>query len=143
MAAALQSSPKTRSPRPPTPDRPTQRANQPSRNLHLDRRNLFLFGDPERRAAATGRDHVWVFDLEAGALEPVDEVDRRALDVRNALGVDQQADALVLEHAVTGALLVERERILKARAASASHADAEPGRLGDCALRLQELPDLL
>src|SRR5579864_8915629 len=37
MALALQPSPKTLSPRPQAPDRPPQRANQPSRDLHLDR----------------------------------------------------------------------------------------------------------
>src|SRR5947209_7347002 len=37
----------------------------------LDRRDLFLFGDAERGAAAAGRDHVRVVHLEARALEAV------------------------------------------------------------------------
>ena len=39
--------------------------------------------------------------------------------------------------------LVERERILEARAAAAAHADPETGGLGDGRLRGEELPDLL
>src|SRR5579884_3562811 len=88
----------------------------------LDRRDLFLFGDPERRTAAAGRDHVRVVHLETGALETVDEVDRRALDVGKAGSVHQQADPLVLEHPVAVPLLVEGQRILKAATASAPHA---------------------
>ena len=43
-----------------------------------DRRDLFV-RHAERGAAAAGGDHVRVLDLEAGALEVVDVVDRRAL----------------------------------------------------------------
>ena len=73
----------------------------------------------------------------------VDEVDHRALDVRQARAVDQQADALVLEDGVAVALLVERQRVLEARAAAAAHADPQSGGLGDGRLRGEELADLL
>src|SRR5579862_1900960 len=109
----------------------------------LDGRDLFLFGHPERGAAATGRDHVRVVDLDPGALEPVDEIDRRALDVGQARAVDQQPDPLVLEHLVPGPLLVEGEGILKPAAASAPNPHAQPCRLGNRILRGQELADLL
>ena len=79
-----------------------------------DRRDLFLVRDAEGGAASTGGDDVGILDLEAGALQTVDEVDDGALDVRQARRVDEQSDALVLEHGVPVALLVERERVLKA-----------------------------
>ena len=44
-----------------------------------DGADLLLVRDAERGAAAAGGDHVRVVDLEAGALEVVDVVDRRAL----------------------------------------------------------------
>src|SRR5947209_798521 len=66
----------------------------------LDRGDFFLFGDPERGAAAAGGDHVRVLDLEAGALEALDEVDHRSLDVGKARPIDQQANPLVFEHGV-------------------------------------------
>src|SRR5436305_8052705 len=108
----------------------------------LNRGDFFLFGDPEGRSAAAGRDHIWVLDLEPRPLKPVDEVDRRALHVGEALSVDKKADALVLEDGVAGARLVEGERVLKAAAAAAANPDPEPGRLGHRALRPQEFPDL-
>ena len=57
--------------------------------------------------------------------------------------VDQQANSLVLEHGVFVALLVERERVLEARATAAPNSDPQPGGLGDRALRVEELADLL
>ena len=65
------------------------------------------------------------------------------LHVRQARAVDEQADALVLEHGVAVALLVEGERVLEAGAASAAHADPQAGGLGDRRLRREELADLL
>src|SRR6185312_14451238 len=82
-------------------------------------RDLLLVRNPEGRAAAAGGDDVRVVDLEACSLQVVDVVDRRALHVRQARAVDEQADALVLEDLVPVALLVERERVLEAGAAAA------------------------
>src|SRR5207253_11219025 len=87
--------------------------------------------------------HVRVVDLEPGALKAVDEVDHRTSDVGQAGSIDQQPDPLVLEHGVTIALLVERERVLEAGAASAADPDAQSGRFGDRRLAGQELADLL
>src|SRR5438105_104952 len=108
----------------------------------LNGRNFLFLGDAEGRAAAAGGDHVGVINLEAGALEAVDEVDRGAVNVGQALAVDQEPDSLVLEHAVALPLLVEGKGILKAGAASAAHADAQPSRLRHGGLGGQELPDL-
>src|SRR5205814_2172845 len=93
----------------------------------LNRRNLFLFRDAEGRSAAAGGDHVRVVDLEARTLQALDEVNHRALNVGKARTIDQQADALVLVHAVAVALLVERERVLEAGAASPALADTQYG----------------
>src|ERR1700751_1141239 len=68
-----------------------------------DRRDLFLFSDPERGPAAASRGHVRGVALEARTLEPVDEVDHRTPHVGQARGVDQQTDTLVLEDGVAGA----------------------------------------
>jgi hypothetical protein len=108
-----------------------------------DRGDLFVLRYAEGRAAATGRDDVRVVDLEAGALQRVDVVDRRAVDIGKALVVDQQPQAAVLEDHVAVALLVEGELILEARASAAAHADAQSGALLVEALRSEELADLL
>src|SRR5215813_11934500 len=75
----------------------------------LDGGNLFLVGHPERGAAAAGRDHVRVVDLEAGALETFDVVHDRALHVGQRRTIDENAKTMVLEHLVAIALRVERE----------------------------------
>jgi DNA-3-methyladenine glycosylase II len=127
--------------------RPQRRsaASKPPRTARpaSDGRNLLLFRHAERGATATGGDHVRVVNLEAGALESVDEVDRRALHVGDARPVDQEADALVLEHGVPGTLLVEGERILEAGAPATADSDAQPRGLGDRLLGCEELADLL
>src|SRR4051794_26118147 len=76
--------------------------------------------DLEGVAAAAGRRDVRVFDLEAGLLEPVEEVDAGALEVRSAVRVDDDPHAVQLELVV--ALLdaaVEAERVLEAGASAA------------------------
>ena len=95
------------------------------RRAALNRRAGFLAGDPERAAAAAGRDDVRVLDLEAGAGQRVDVVDLRAVDVLERLRLDQQAQAVALEDPVVVALLVEGEVVLEARAAAAADADAQ------------------
>src|SRR3954470_6723556 len=105
--------------------------------------DLFLLGDPERGAAAAGRDHVRVVDLEAGALEALDVVDDRALDVRQARTIDEQPQAVVLEDLVVVAPAVEGQGVLEAGAAAAADADAQSGGGHVRALRGQELLDLL
>src|SRR3954468_22544468 len=88
----------------------------------LDRGHLLLLRDAEGGAAAAGRDDVRVVDLEAGALQALDVVDDRAVDVREARAVDQQAEPVILEDLVALALGVEGERVLEAGAAPAAHA---------------------
>src|SRR5215216_7941100 len=111
--------------------------------MPLDRGDLFLVRDAEGGAAAAGRDHVRVVDLEAGALEALDVVDDSALDVGQARPVDEQAQPVVLEDRVTLALAVERQGVLEAGAAAAAHADAQPCGADVGALRGEELLDLL
>src|SRR3954468_16433785 len=108
-----------------------------------DRGDFFFFRDAEGRAAAAGRDHVGVVDLEAGALHGLDVVDDRALDVGQRGAVHKDPQAVVGEDLVAGALLVEGERVLEARAAATAHADAQTGRLDVRALGGEELLDLL
>src|SRR6185312_10902812 len=83
------------------PPRRRRRPPEPPRShATLDRGHLFVLRDAEGRAAAAGRDHVRVVDLEPGPLERVDVVDGRAVHVGEALVVDEQAQAAVLEDRV-------------------------------------------
>src|SRR4051794_3569867 len=108
-----------------------------------DGADLLLLRDAEGRAAAARGDDVGVVDLEAGTLERVDVVDRRAVDVGQARAVDEELQAVALEDHVTVAVLVERELVLEARAASTPHADAQAGRRRSIALAGEKLLDLL
>src|SRR6185295_9538112 len=100
----------------------TTRRRAPRRTRGSDRRDLFLVGHPERGAAAAGRDHVRVVDLEAGALQALDVVHDRALHVGQRRTIDEDAKTMVLEHLVAFALRIERERVLEAGAATAPDA---------------------
>src|SRR4051794_509031 len=82
--------------------------------------------DLEAVAAATRRGDVRVVDLEAGLLQALEEVDRRALEVRRAERVDDDSDPVKLELVVAGlSAAVEAERVLEAAAAAALDGDAE------------------
>ena len=70
------------------------------------------------------------------------EVDRRAVHVWEALAVDEQRESVALERQVALALLVERELVLKARAASPAHAHAQAGEGRVLGLGGEELVDL-
>ena len=105
--------------------------------------SCFLVLHAEGRAAAAGRDDVRVHDLEPGAGERVDVVDLRAVDVGEALRVDEQLEPVVLEDDVAVAALVERELVLEARAAAALDADPQAGDLDVGALRGEELAHLV
>src|SRR5438034_1035383 len=67
---------------------------------------------------------------EAGALVACDVVDLRAVDERQALGIDQEPYLVVLVDLVALALGVEGERVLEARAAAAPNRHAQPGLAG-------------
>src|SRR5665213_891589 len=108
-----------------------------------DRGDLLLVGHAEGRAAAAGSDDVGVRDLEARALEALLVVDHRATYERQALVVDEQLQPVALEHDVAVALLVERELILKARAAAPAHTYAQARHVHVGVLRGEELLDLL
>src|SRR3954447_23998493 len=99
-----------------------------------DGADLLLLRDAEGRAAAARGDDVGVVDLEARALERVDIVDRRAVHVGQARGVDEELQPVALEDHVAFAVLVERELVLEARAAPTAHADAQAGRVPSLAL---------
>ena len=114
-----------------------------ARRSKSDRGDLLLVRDAERGAAAAGGDDVGVVDLEAGAVERVDVVDLRAVDVGQALAVDEDPQAVVLEDGVAVALLVEGELVLEARAAAARRRRADRRDYGFGALGRQELADLL
>src|SRR5260363_251750 len=75
-----------------------------------------LRGSGERLAAAAARLGVRVLEGEAGALERDDEVDRRALEIFEALVIDEHAHALTLDHGV-----------LRLAAADEAHIVFEPG----------------
>ena len=93
--------------------RPTRAAFGSGSSRTSDRGDLFLFRDAEGGAAAAGGDHVGILDLETGALEAIDEIDDRPLDVGQARGIDEQPNSLLLKDGVSVTLLVERERVLK------------------------------
>src|SRR3954471_10872347 len=113
-----------------------------ARSRRLDRRDLLVLGNAEGRAAAARGHDVRVVHLEARALQRVDVVDARAVDVREALVVDEDPQAVVLEDRVAFALVVEGEVVLEAGAAAAAHADPEAGEGQVGVLRIQELADL-
>src|SRR5215203_841644 len=93
---------------------------------HLAFRTLL---DLERVTASTGRAHVRVVDREA-ALEPFDEVDLRALQIRRAERVDDDGDPERVDPMVAFLLAgVEAERVLEAQATAALNRDAEHFRL--------------
>src|SRR5688500_19355720 len=82
--------------------------------------------DLERVAAAARGRRVRVVDLEPGLLDAVDEVDRRAREIRSAELVDDDLHAVLLELEVT--LLdapVEAEPVLEAGAPAALDRDAQ------------------
>ncbi len=112
-------------------------------DTRLDGGDFLFFRHAEGGATAAGGDHVGVVDLEAGTLEPVDEVDHGPAHVGKAGTVDQEADALVLEDGVVVTLLVKRQGVLEPRAAATAYTDPQSGRLGDGGLGGEELADLL
>src|SRR5260370_24518617 len=90
-------------------------------------------------AAAAGALHIGVLELEAVPHHPGDEVERRALQVEQALGIDEDLHlvtvtvwGLELEHPVArlGRPLRPLEQIRKAVAPAAAQTDTQPpGRL--------------
>src|SRR5688500_11780214 len=86
---------------------------------------LFAFGDLERVTAPAGGGDARVVDREP-ALKALDEVDLGALEVRRAVRVDDDPDALELELVVAlERAPVEAEGVLEARAAAALDGDAQ------------------
>src|SRR5215211_4603989 len=76
---------------------------------------LLALGDLERMATAARADDVRVVDGEAG-LEAVDEVALGALEVRSAVGIDDDANALELELVIDlHRAAVEPECVVEAR----------------------------
>src|SRR6476619_4954925 len=103
--------------------------------------SAFLAG--ERVAAAAGSLGVRVVDLEPGLLEAGEEVDRGALEVRGAVGVDHDRDAVLLERLVgVDRAGVEAEAVLEARAPAALDRDAKDRRLA-LGILGHQLADLL
>src|SRR4029079_17778110 len=86
----------------------------------------------ERRAAAARRLRVRVLDREAAAGDVVHEIHFGATQVARADRIDQQLDAVGLDHRVGGGVpfaFVDHEAVLKAGAAAALDEHAQP-RLG-------------
>ena len=71
-----------------------------ARRRAADGGDLLLLGDAEGGSAAAGGHDVRVLDLEAGALEAFLVVDVRAVDVLEAVAVDEQLQAVTLEDLV-------------------------------------------
>jgi DegV family protein with EDD domain len=95
----------------------------------------------KRGAAATGRNHVGVVDLEARALQPFDVVDLGAEDELHADLVDDDGYTIDLEDVIVVFGLIEGEGILETRAASTPYGDAE-GLSSGALLRAEQLGDL-
>src|SRR5512132_3561172 len=90
---------------------------------------ILALGHLERVAAAAGGDDVRIVDREA-ALETFHEIDLGALEVRSAVGVDDDPHALDVELVVAfERAAVEAERVLEPRAAAARDGDAQTARL--------------
>src|SRR5258706_8543092 len=86
--------------------------------------------DVERFSAAAAVFFVRVVELEALVEALAHEVELRALEVREALRIDEDAHAVRLEFLVLGLALVgELELVGKARAAGGAHAQAQPDAL--------------
>ena len=82
--------------------------------------------DGKRRTAAAGRRGVRIADHELRALEVFAVVDLRAHQVLEAHRIDDQLHALVLDTGVAFLdVFVKGETVLKSRAASALHEDAQ------------------
>src|SRR5215470_17628191 len=91
----------------------------------------------ERVAAAAGGRRVGVLDGEPAAHEVFLVVDLGALEVPHAHGVDDDLDAVRLEHLVLVGRLVQHHAVAEARAAAALYVDPQPA-LGDVLLLLVE-----
>src|SRR3954471_23332521 len=86
----------------------------------------FALGHLERRAAAARGDGVRVVDLEARLLDRLQVVDARALQVRRAERIDDDADALALVLVIAlDRAAVEAEPVLEAGAAAAFDRDTK------------------
>src|SRR5215203_3492539 len=80
--------------------------------------------------APTRRGSVRMVDLEARRLQPREEVDRGALQIRDAEGIDDHVDTLDHELGVALCRLrVEAEAVLEAGAAAALDRDAQHHRV--------------
>src|SRR4051812_14543900 len=79
--------------------------------------------DRERLAAPAGGRRVRVLDRETAAGNRVDEVDLGAAQVADANRIDEQLDAVRLEHLVARALAVlfDHQTVLETGAAAALH----------------------
>src|SRR6266568_962370 len=100
--------------------------------------------DRERRSAAAAAGRVRILERETGFLEIALVVERDAVQVLGAEGVDEDADAGRLEHhIVLEGLVFDAQAVLEPRAAARQHADAEAGGLGGDFLLDDELPDFL
>src|SRR5262249_52712020 len=88
---------------------------------HMDSSEL------DRLAAAAGRLHVGVVELEAVPHHRGDEVELGAVEVNEALRVDEEPHTLLLEHLVVGARLAVRplEEVRESGAAAAADPDAQ------------------
>src|SRR5579859_6391331 len=88
-----------------------------------------VVGGLERMATAAARNGVWIVDREASAHESVDVVDFGALEIANAVLVDDNPDSVALENFV--AVLnrgVEGHSVLKSRAPAGRHEDTQSSR---------------
>ena len=89
-------------------------------------RRFFALGDLEAVPATACGGDVRVFDLEPGLLERLQEIDRRALQIRDAERIDDDLDAVELELVVARlGTAVETQRVLEPAAPAALDRDAE------------------
>src|SRR5712692_11324931 len=80
----------------------------------------------ERAATAAGRDRVRVLDFKAGAHGCLDVVDARALEVRAALRVDVDLQAVeVVDEVLIARRVIQCHAVSKARAAPTGDIDAQ------------------
>ena len=97
----------------------------------------------DRERPGLGPQRVGVLDLEAAAVGPLHEIDRRAGEVRGAVRVHQQLEAVGLDHRVVGGALLLRhevEAVLEALGSAAR--DRRAQRQVRAPLGLEQLEDL-
>jgi hypothetical protein len=78
-------------------------------------------------AAAAASRGIGVLDLESRVVQRLDVVHTTSVEIRQALGIDDDLDAVMVEHLVAGGWRIHLHGVFHARAAAALHRQAQTG----------------